>query len=109
VTIGVCTFEIHLPTARSLKDKRQVLRSLKERMRSRHNVAVSELAEHSDLWQRASIAIVSVATHRETLVKLFETIRRDAEGRVPGHVIETGTEFIQGSDGGPRGWEAEDL
>jgi uncharacterized protein YlxP (DUF503 family) len=43
VTIGFCTFELHLPAARSLKDKRQVVRSVKERLRARYNVAVVEV------------------------------------------------------------------
>ncbi len=105
MTIGVFTFEIHLPAARSLKDKRQVVKSLKDRLRARHNVAVAELAEHADLWQRTSLAVVSVASRREILEKLFDTIRREAERHVPGHVIETGNDFIEGSDGGPGGWQ----
>lgn len=107
MTIGVYTFEIHLPGARSLKDKRQVLRRLKDRLRSHHNVAVAELEEHADLWQRAGLAVVSVASRRDVLVRLFEIIHREAEGQVPGQVIETGSEFIEGADGGPSGWNGE--
>lgn len=107
MTVGILTLEIHLPQAHSLKDKRQVLRSLKERLRARHNVAVSELSEHADLWQRAAIAVVSVASRREPLERLFETVRREAETQVPGHVDETGCDYIEGSDGGPGGWEED--
>jgi uncharacterized protein YlxP (DUF503 family) len=107
VTIGLLTFEIHLPQSRSLKDKRQVLRSVKDRLRSRHNVAVSELEDGADLWQRASVAVVSVATHRNVLENLFEAIVRETEGQVPGHLIETGREFLEGADGGPGGWEGQ--
>jgi hypothetical protein len=42
------------------------------------------------------------------LENLFETILRETERQVPGHLIETGREFLEGSDGGPRGW-TEDL
>jgi hypothetical protein len=107
MTVGVLTFEIHLPGARSLKDKRQVLRRLKDRLRSRHNVAVSELEEHADLWQRGAIAVVSVASRRDVLEDLFEAVRREVESDVPGEVIETGRDFIEGSDGGPGGWEGD--
>jgi len=107
MTVGVFTFEIHLPGARSLKDKRQVLRRLKDRLRSRHNVAVSELEEHAGLWQRGTIAVVSVASRRDALEDLFEAIRREVESDVPGEVIETGRDFIEGSDGGPGGWEGD--
>jgi uncharacterized protein YlxP (DUF503 family) len=105
VTIGVLTFEIHLPQSRSLKDKRQVVRSVKERLRARHNVAVSELEDGSDVWQRASIAVVSIASRRDSLETLFEDIVHEVEGRIPGHFVETGRDFLDGADGGPRGWE----
>jgi len=104
VTIGVLTFEIHLPQSRSLKDKRHVVRSVKERMRARHNVAVSELEDDADLWQRAEIAVVSVASRRDVLEHLFDTIVREAEGQIPGHLVETGRDFLEGADGGPGGW-----
>lgn len=107
MTIGVYTFEIHLPASRSLKEKRQVVRRLKDRLRTRHNVAVSELDEHGDLWQRASFAVVSVARRRDALARLFEAVHREVAGTVPGEVIETGSEFIEGSDGGTAGWKED--
>jgi uncharacterized protein YlxP (DUF503 family) len=107
MTVGVYTFEIHLPAARSLKDKRQVVRRLKDRLRSRHNVAVSELEEHADLWQRGTIAVVSIASGRDALEELFDAVQREAESHVPGEVIETGRDFIEASDGGPGGWEGD--
>ena len=107
MTLGVYTFEIHLHHTRSLKGKRQVLRRLKDRLRSRHNVAVAELEEHADLWQRAGLVVVSVASNRDVLARLFEAIRREAEAQVPGEVIDTGSDFIEGSDGGPAGWETD--
>jgi len=107
VTIGLLTFEIHLPQSRSLKDKRQVLRSVKDRLRARHNVALCELEDGADLWQRASVAVVSVASRRDVLENLFETIVRETEGQIPGHLVETGREFLEGADGGPGGWGEE--
>jgi uncharacterized protein YlxP (DUF503 family) len=104
VTIGVYTFELHLPGSGSLKEKRQVLRRLKDRLRGRYNVAVTELEEHSELWQRAGLAVVSIAHDRDALVRLFEAVHRETEIGVPGHVIETGSEFLEASDGGPAGW-----
>ena len=108
MTIGLLTFEIHLPQSRSLKDKRQVLRSVKDRLRARHNLALCELEDGADLWQRASVAVVSVASHRDALENLFESVVREIERQIPGHVIETGREFLEGADGGPAGWK-EDL
>jgi uncharacterized protein len=104
VVIGVYSFEVHLPGARSLKDKRQTLRRLKDRLRSRYNVAVSEMEEHADLWQRSGVVVVSVASNRDALDRLFEAVHRETEGIVPGHVLETGREYLEGTDGGPGGW-----
>jgi uncharacterized protein YlxP (DUF503 family) len=107
LTIGVYSFEIHLHDSRSLKDKRKVLRRLKDRLRSRHNVAVAEVDDHADLWQRAGLVVVSVATNRDVLARLFENVQREAEAQVPGQVIDTGTEFIEASDAGAVGWNGE--
>ena len=104
MTIGIYTFELHLPAAGSLKSKRQVLRRLKDRLRSRHNVAVSELELYLDLWQRAALAVVSVASRREPLEQLFDAVQREAASCVPGELIETGRDFLEASDGGPGGW-----
>ena len=99
MTIGLLTVEIHLPQARSLKDKRQVLRSVKDRLRAHHNVAVSELPAHADLWQRAGIAVVTVGPRRDPLDALFESIVREIETHVPGHLVETGRDFLEADDG----------
>jgi uncharacterized protein YlxP (DUF503 family) len=99
VTIGVYTFELHLPGARSLKDKRQVLRRLKDRLSARYNVAVAESGDHANLWQRGSLTVVSVASERDALERLFEAIYRETQTGVPGHVIERGVEFIDATDG----------
>jgi uncharacterized protein YlxP (DUF503 family) len=104
VTVGVYTFELHLPQARSLKGKRRVVMRVKERIRSRFNAAVAEIGEHDGLWQRAGLIVVSVASDREALQRLFEAVRRDAELNTPGNLIATGTEFIDAADGGPAGW-----
>jgi len=104
VTIGVLTFDVHLPQARSLKDKRQVIRSVKERLRSRHNVSVSEIGDDADLWQRASIAVVS---GHDPLERLFEAVIREVASQIPGDLVETGRDFLDGADGGPAGWEEE--
>ena len=62
MAIGLLTLEIYIPDSHSLKDKRQVLRSLKDRLRGRFNVAVAEL-DHQDNWQRAQVGIVSLSNN----------------------------------------------
>jgi len=104
MTVGIYSFELHLPAARSLKDKRQVLRRLKDRLRAHHNVAGAETGEHLGLWQRAALTVVSVADRREPLERLFEAVHREAQKNVPGEVIETGVEYLDAADGGVAGW-----
>ncbi len=104
MVIGFFLFDLHLPTTRSLKGKRQVVQSLKGRFRSRYNVAVTEPNEHGDLWQRASIAVVSIAAQRDPLERLFEALRREAESQIPGHLTDAAAEYIEPADGGPADW-----
>jgi uncharacterized protein YlxP (DUF503 family) len=93
--------------ARSLKNKRQVIKRLKDRLRARYNVAVAEIGDHADLWQRGGLTVVSVASHRDALVQLFEAVHREAESHVPGHVIEAGTDFIDDARVDPA-WLGDD-
>lgn len=95
MTVGILTFELHLPGAHSLKDKRQVVRSLKEGLRARHNVAVKEMGENADLWQRATIAVVTIAEGEEAARRILDTVLREAESRVAGHVVSPQLDFLE--------------
>jgi uncharacterized protein len=63
VVIGVRSWELHLPGAHSLKEKRSVLKSVKDRLHNQFNVSVAETAHH-DVWQRAELTVCLVATDR---------------------------------------------
>lgn len=76
--IGLLTLEIHIPDAHSLKDKRQVLRSLKDRLRSHFNVAVAEL-DHQDTWQRAEIGVVSLSNDSAHLEQSLRQVLEESE------------------------------
>ncbi len=58
--IGLCTIELFIPDAHSLKAKRQILLSLKERLRSKFNLSVAEVGDQ-DLWQKAMLGLACVA------------------------------------------------
>ena len=94
--IGVCRIMLHLPESASLKDKRQVARSLSARIRNKFNVAVAEV-EDQDLWQRLTLAVCCVSTDaahaNEIISKVVEYIedsRRDLE------LLDYETEIISG-------------
>ena len=76
--IGLLTLEIHIPDARSLKDKRQVLRSLKDRLRAHFNVAVAEL-EHQELWQRATVGVVTISNNEQHLEQSLREVLAESE------------------------------
>ena len=61
--VGVLTLELRLENSHSLKDKRHVVESLKDRLRHKFNVAVAEI-DYQDLWQRAAVAAVTVSPDR---------------------------------------------
>jgi uncharacterized protein len=75
--IAFLTLELRIEAAHSLKDKRQVTRSLKDRLRSSFNVAVAEL-EPSLLWNQATIGVVSVSHSRDYLDGLMKNVERAA-------------------------------
>jgi len=68
MTIGCLQAKLSIPEARSLKDKRMVLRSLKDRLMNKRNISVAEV-EDQDLWQSAILAIVTVASEKEVVEK----------------------------------------
>jgi uncharacterized protein len=71
------TIELRIEMAQSLKDKRQVTRSLKDRLRSSFNVSVAEL-EPSPMWNQATIGVVSVSHSRDYLDGLMKLVERAA-------------------------------
>jgi uncharacterized protein len=75
--IAQLTIELRIEAAHSLKDKRQVTRSLKDRLRTNFNVSVAEL-DHSDLWQRATIGVVSISDSKDYLDGLMQNVERAA-------------------------------
>jgi uncharacterized protein len=78
MVIGLLTLDVHIPGARSLKDKRRVLRNLEARVRGRFNVSVAEV-EHQDLWQRSRLAVVSVNNDADHLVSTLDAVNGEAE------------------------------
>ena len=87
MVVGVCTLVLHLPFSGSLKDKRKVLRSLKDRLRGRHNISMMEV-DAQDLWQRAVLGIAAVGDGRPALEGLFARILAEVEGQIPGEVVD---------------------
>ncbi len=63
MTIGILEVTLHIPESRSLKDRRKVVRSLKDRIRRKFNVSLAE-TDGQNTWQSCSVAFATVATQR---------------------------------------------
>jgi len=93
VNVALCLVRLHLPSVGSLKEKRMVLRSLKDRLREHFNISVAEV-EHQDLWQRATLGIVGIASARRPLEQTFAAIQEEIERRAPGEVLSCDLEYL---------------
>ena len=90
-----CTvrLELELPFSSSLKDKRQTLRSLKDRLR-RKNVSVVE-SDHQDLWQRATMEIALAAVSRGAAEQKREELRRTLLNYEDLSILDWREEFVR--------------
>jgi hypothetical protein len=89
--VGVLTMDLHIPGSSSLKDKRRVVKGLKDRIRSRFNVSVAEVGGE-ELWQRATVGVASVSNSgahaTEVLDNVVELVRRDTHVEILDYGIE---------------------
>jgi uncharacterized protein YlxP (DUF503 family) len=85
--VGIVRIELHLPGSGSLKDKRSVVRSLKERIRQRVRAAVAEV-DHQDLWQRAALGVAVVSGERGQVGEMLQSVRNLVEGTHGAELID---------------------
>jgi len=93
MTVALLSVELYLPMSQSLKDKRMVLRRLKDRIGAM-NVAVAEVA-HQDLWQRAGLGIVTVATSGDVAEQTMTSVMKEIDRLEPGLVTNSQLEFLR--------------
>jgi hypothetical protein len=78
IFISLLTMELLIPWARSLKDRRSAVRGLKDRLRSRFNASVAEVA-YQDKWQRVILAVCIVDNDRRRLEATMARVRQLTE------------------------------
>jgi uncharacterized protein len=71
MVVGLCTVELYIPDGHSLKAKRQVLLSLKDRLRDKFNVSIAEVGDQ-DLWQKAVLGMACVANEGAYVNKVLD-------------------------------------
>jgi uncharacterized protein YlxP (DUF503 family) len=92
--IAFLTLEIHIEAAQSLKDRRQVVRSIKDRLRAAFNVSVAEL-DASGLWNRATIGVVSISDSRDYLDGLMKKVESAATRIANNHGADVADSFTE--------------
>ena len=92
--IGVLHLELQIDHAQSLKDRRNVIRSLKARLRSRHNVAVAEIGP-SEVLNRALVSAVTISNDRTFAEKVLAAVEDDAAGVLGGMLASSGVEWVE--------------
>lgn len=76
--VGILKVEVFIGWAASLKDKRRVVRSICDRIRSRHNVAIAEV-DNCDLWQRCTLGIACVSNDVKVVEGVLSQVLKDIE------------------------------
>ena len=92
MVVGLLSIELHIPHSQSLKDKRMVLRRVKDRLQ-KFNVAVAEV-EHQDLWQRAGLGVVAISTTADHVERELAAAASEIERVEPGLITRTEIEFL---------------
>jgi uncharacterized protein YlxP (DUF503 family) len=91
--VGVVTLELRLENLHSLKEKRHVVASLKDRLRHKFNVAVAEI-EYQDLWQRAAVAAVTVSSDRVHAEKVLHGVEEEAAAMLGAELTGATVEWL---------------
>ncbi len=72
--VGILTIEIHISEAHSLKEKRFILRSLKDRIRNKFNVSIAEI-DTNDLWQRCVLGVACIANETKIINQILDRVK----------------------------------
>jgi uncharacterized protein YlxP (DUF503 family) len=88
--VGVRRWELHLPGCHSLKDKRRIVKSLKDRLQARFKVSAAEV-DHQDVWQRASLAAAIVSGDARHVEEVLTACDNLVQGEPLAHIITSET------------------
>lgn len=92
MVVAVVTWDLHLNGCASLKDKRAIVKGLKDRLRQRFNASVAETGAHT-LWQRAEVTCAVVATDRRRADEMIGAVDRFVAGHPLARIIDSTTTY----------------
>lgn len=93
MVVGLCTVELFMAGSQSLKDKRQVLHSLKDRLRGKFNLSIAEV-DSQDLWQRAVLGMACVANDGGHVNQVLDQALNTIRGMSAVEVVRTQLELL---------------
>jgi uncharacterized protein len=93
MVVGVSRIELHLPNGASLKGKRQILKSLKDKIKGRFNVSIAEVDEH-ELWQKAVLAVACVGNEKFHVKQTIHHVIGMVRGTPTVEVLRSDIEII---------------
>lgn len=93
MVVGICTVELYIPEAQSLKDKRRVVKSLIQRIRNKFNVSVCE-SDKNDIWKNATIGMAAVNKDKDIVERTFSAIDNFLEDNGDFLVVDFAVEII---------------
>ena len=92
VVVGLLSVDLHIADSQSLKDKRMVIRGIRDRLK-KFNVSVAEV-EFQDLWQRVGLGVATVSNSRQHVTQTLEAALSEIERVEPGLVARTELEIL---------------
>ncbi len=98
MVVGTCRLELRIPHTSSLKGKRQVLRSIKDRVRSRFNVAIAEVG-YLEEWQRATLAVACVSNEAKRVDEVLNKVVDLIEGHGLALLVDYDIDVVVHGDG----------
>jgi uncharacterized protein YlxP (DUF503 family) len=93
VIVGLITWELHLDACHSLKEKRQIVKSLKDRLHQRFNVSAAE-TDHQDVWQRAELSACVVSTDRRHAEQVLRAADRLVDGAAGARIVDSSMSYL---------------
>lgn len=91
--VAVLTLELHIEHSHSLKDKRHVVKGLKDRLRERFNVSVAEI-DGMESWQHSVVAAVTVSHDRKYAEQLLQAVENDSANTLGGMLTGSSVEWL---------------
>jgi uncharacterized protein len=92
-SVGICVINLHIPDSRSLKSKRSVVKSLKDRIKNQYPVSIAEIPDN-DLWQRVDLALAQINGSSAIISKTFESIIQFIESNYSVSIVDFNIEML---------------